>query len=266
MSAFLSRPRWSRRLIAETALLGTLALHAALLLAVRPRHATPDPAARRRLPAVTSVPPPTAGAETANAFAWAYAADPTLLILADARRGFSRFLADARPVPYTLSPASPASLWEATPPKPPAPTLGPGPTPLPQALGTGWPTRQPEPEETGGPPPLPPALPPKGVIWRFADGAPVPTPPDFALDALRNAFAPAAPTAPSRFELCLPREGSPFRLRLLAGSGNPGLDRLAYAGLGPLILAWEAQPPAGRFTPAGGRREIIEVEWRRWPE
>jgi hypothetical protein len=111
---------------------------------------------------------------------------------------------------------------------------------------------------------------PHSVVWRFADGTPVPRMPEPASAEVGQALSQGAPQGPTRIEMTLPRTGTgTARFHLVESSGNPALDRLALQQMAQRAGDWErnnlfrkAATESDRFLPENGFTETIEVEWR----
>lgn len=260
------RQQWNRRLIMEMAVLVTLLLHALFCSLFRLREPGEKNAARPVPEAfVTALADgPAPDQEFAD---WGRLADPTLLTLPNPKLGFSTFLTTDLPRPYT--PLQEQHLAPAAPALPPAPetVLGAAPAPLETGLRMHWPVRLPADDEETPPPAAPAAT---GMLWHFADGTPIPPPPEVNQEDALRVMAAHTAAASSRFEILLPPPPAAARLRLTDSSGSAVLDQFAYIRLTALLRSWEQQRlnrapgfPAARFTPETGYAAVVDVEWRR---
>lgn len=198
-----------------------------------------------------------------NLQSWLEVFDPTVLVLRNQQHGFARLSALPRAIPVTAPPLdrTPRALSAET--RPPAPALG-NPPPNPRhVLRTAWPGATPAAE------PRIPKPAPRGVLWRFANGTPLASPPGISEETVRQATAETAPDRPTRLIISL-LDGTP-RLRVVHSCGVRTLDLLALqkltGPLAPFIVDPTTSRAAARALPethpaAHGGPVVVEVEWR----
>jgi hypothetical protein len=254
------------RLLWELAIVGTLAFHALLLFLLR---AQPVAAARTTAPLQPQcvfLPPESAvGGWEKELYTWLRLEDPALLSLPNSRRGFSGYLREKAVLPVAPAPAHaqqpataertefPPLAWDQ-----PAEALA-------DSLVRHWRSAQPAVVATS----MGTAV-PRSVLWRFADGTPVPRMPEPIAADISEAWRQGTPQNPTRIDVSLPRSGTgTARLRLVDSCGNAALDRVALQQVAFRAADWERNNQfrktvgdSDRFVPENDFTETIEVEWR----
>lgn len=234
-------------------------------LRVKPPPAFPErPHDDTRCVLVPASAPENAGRWAENLYEWARLRDPTLLVLPNESRGFSK----VRHRDLEIAPAEvPAYEFqvEAMAEKPHSPIAITGPeTPLTEKLLAAWRSTRPARLE-------PVIIQPfaRGIFWRFHDGRPLTNPPDVSMDAVRSALNEAGfPKYPTSIRVSRLEASPTARVRVLQSCGNPVLDNLAVRAVRQAVGRLELQertPGAPRehpgFLPDVGGSMEFEVEW-----
>lgn len=258
----------SSRLIAELALLGTLALHGIILAAFHVSGSSREPLeGKESSRTIFLSPKDSATPWELRLWSWSELNDPTIMALPDEQKGFSYVRALPREAPYTpapeyritvtpsaehaprpvnlVSPLPPhykeiAALWSATP-RIPAPSL-----------------------------PAPPSFNAR-IIWRTQAGIPVFPEPvlSFSKRKLQRMIQYNIPERPTRTAII--RQNGLTRVKLRQSCGNNTLDILAVEAIRRMVSPLPGTLPlpvvadaAERhpIVPEKGQAVVIETEWR----
>jgi len=190
---------------------------------------------------------------------WAELADPTLFALPNARHGFSEGISQTLPAIYSPAPEATGDVALAPPLSIAMPTISPrlarpAVDEYLEALSTRHLTDSKLPPEAKTISSAP--------LWFWQGGVPLNSPPTFDPERLASEARKAPPLRETRIEIIY--SAGRYRTRLLTPCGNPELDGMALAALGPVLSPQESayntnRQIFGRRLPDDGI--AVWIEW-----